>query len=118
MYCTMRIALLAAVVCAAGGMLTSKTEAALISKAAFDSITQHPPLLLVQGCPRGYDMNYRTGRCYRNSGSYRGPRYGEYGGYGGYRGDYYRGGYGGYGGGRCRRGYDFDYDTGRCYPNR
>jgi hypothetical protein len=99
-------------------MLTSKTEAAMISKAALDSITQHPPLLLVQGCPRGYDMNYRTGRCYPNSGSYRGPRYGEYGGYGGYRGDYYRGGYGGYGGGRCRRGYDFDYDTGRCYPNR
>jgi len=49
MYRTKRIALLAAVVCAAGGMLTSKTEAALISKAALDSITQHPPLLLVQG---------------------------------------------------------------------
>jgi hypothetical protein len=108
MYRTMRIVLLA-VVCAAGGMLTNKTEAALISKAALDSITQNPPLLLVQGyyreyggyerCGRGYDRDYRTGRCYPNSDSYRGPRYGEYGGYG-----------------RCGRGYNRDYRTGRCYP--
>jgi hypothetical protein len=110
MYCTIRIALLAAAVCAAGGMLTSKTEAALISKAALDSITQHPSLLLVQYCPRGYNFSYRTGRCYLASrenyrDSYRGGYYREYGGYGGY-------------GGRCPRGYDFNYNTGRCYPNR
>jgi hypothetical protein len=104
MYSTMRIALLAATVCAAGGMLTSKAEATPISKAAFESITQHPPLLLVQGCPRGYNFSYRTGRCYpayleNYRDSYREGYYREYGGYG-----------------RCPRGYNRNYNTGRCYP--
>jgi len=114
MYRTMRIALLAAVVCAALGMLTSKTQAALISKAGLDSITQHPPLLLVQGyygeyggygrCGRGYNRDYRTGRCYpANMENYRDS----------YGGGYYRE-YGGYG--RCGRGSSCDYQTGRCYP--
>ena len=121
MHYTMRIVLLAAVVCAAGGMLTSKAEAAPISKAVLDSVTQNSPLILVQGCPHGYDMNYRTGRCYPNRReNYRRPYYREgYGGYGGYGryGGY--GGYGRYGGyGGCRPGYDMDYRTGRCYPNR
>jgi hypothetical protein len=113
MYYTLRIVLLAATVCAVGGMLTSKAEATPISKAALDSITQHPPLVLVQHCPRGYNFSYRTGRCYLASrenyrDSYRGPYYREYGGHGGY------GGYGGYG--RCPRGYNLNYNTGRCYP--
>lgn len=111
---TMRIVLLTAVVCAAGGMLTSKAEAVPISKAVLDSVTQHPPLVLVQyRCGRGYDRDPYTGRCYPNRGeNYRRPYYREdYGGYGGY------GGYGRYGG-RCGRGYDMDYRTGRCYPNR
>lgn len=105
MYYTMRTILLAAVVFAAGGVLTSAANTAPIS----NSITQNFPLVLVQGCPRGYNFNYQTGRCYP---AYRENRYRDDGyrerGYG--YGDRYRGG-------GCPRGYDMDYQTGRCYRN-
>ena len=61
---TTRYILLAAAVCATGGILTSAANTAPISKAALNSIAQNSPLVLVQGCPRGYNFSYRTGRCY------------------------------------------------------
>jgi hypothetical protein len=61
---TIRAILLAAAVCATGGMLTSAANTAPISKAALISITQNSSLVLVQGCPPGYNFSYRTGRCY------------------------------------------------------
>ena len=68
------------------------------------------PLILAQGCPRGYDFNYRSGRCYPNRGdrgrSYRSERYSDYDD---------RPRYGWRGGVACPRGYDSH--RGRCVRN-
>jgi hypothetical protein len=99
----MRYILLAVAVCAIGGMLTSAADTAPISKAALNSVAQNSPLVLVQGCPRGYNFSYQTGRCYpahRENYRYRGDRYG-------YGGD----GYGYYG---CPPGTNPNPYDGRC----
>jgi hypothetical protein len=97
--CTIRYILLVAAVCATGGMLTSPANTAPISKAASNSIKQNSLLVLVQGCPRGYNFSYRTGRCY--------PAYRE-----NYRGDGYGGG--GYGYYACPPGTNPNPYDGRC----
>jgi hypothetical protein len=118
---------------AAALLITVDAGAALPLAPAGLSTTAEYGLTPVQGCPRGYDFNPRTGRCYPNRrdsrGNYRGDYYRE--DYRGYRGPAYGGpGYGcpfgtnplpngqcvPAGGAWCPRGYNSI--EGRCYPNQ
>jgi hypothetical protein len=98
---TMRSIQLAVAVCVTGGMLTSAANTTPMSNAVLHSFTQNSPLVLVQGCPRGYNFSYRTGRCY--------PAYRE-----NYRDDRYGYGGGGYGYYACPPGTNPNPYDGRC----
>src|SRR5688572_4225328 len=92
-----RTLLLAAIVCAASGMLASVANTAPIWNPGLKAVTENSSLVLVQACPRGYNYSYRAGRCLPAD---------RYQGDGGYRGGYRA---------ACPPGYDGR--SGRCVPN-